>query len=109
MSREYNESCCWTIEKFSFFHNYFAIIDTADYLADQLFTNRRRAFQPLLYKALRRFLSKKDEVAVCLFHCFRPLIPRVGHGVGQDAFRTRTKGAPPTAVSRASALCPAHR
>lgn len=37
MSREYNESCCWTIEKFSFFHNYFAIIDTADYLADQLF------------------------------------------------------------------------
>ena len=37
MSREYNESCCWTIEKFSFFHNYFAIIDTADYLADRLF------------------------------------------------------------------------
>ena len=37
MSREYNESYCWTIEKFSFFHNYFAIIDTADYLADQLF------------------------------------------------------------------------
>ena len=37
MSREYNEFCCWTIEKFSFFHNYFAIIDTADYLADQLF------------------------------------------------------------------------
>ena len=37
MSREYNESCCWTIEKLSFFHNYFAIIDTADYLADQLF------------------------------------------------------------------------
>ena len=27
MSLEYNESCCWTIEKFSFFHNYFAIIE----------------------------------------------------------------------------------
>ena len=37
MSREYNESCCWTIDKFSFFHDYFAMIDTADYLADQLF------------------------------------------------------------------------
>ena len=41
MSREYNESYCWTIEKFSFFHNYFAIIDTADYLADQLFRNQQ--------------------------------------------------------------------
>lgn len=41
MSREYNESCCWTIEKFSFFHNYFAIIDTADYLADQLLSSIR--------------------------------------------------------------------
>lgn len=37
MNREYNESCCWTIEKFSFFRSHFAIIDTADYLADRLF------------------------------------------------------------------------
>ena len=59
MSREYNESCCWTIEKFSFFHNYFAIIDTVDYLADQLFTNCRRVFQPLLYDAFRRFFVQK--------------------------------------------------
>ena len=35
--------------------------------------------------------------------------PRVGHSVGQATFRTRTRGAPPTAASRASALCPAHR
>ena len=71
MSREYNESCCWTIEKFTFFHNYFAIIDTEDYLADRLFTNCRRVFQPLLYKASRRFLPQKDEAAACLLHCFR--------------------------------------
>lgn len=47
-SQEYNENCCWTIEKFSFFHNYFAIIDTADYLADQLFIKHqvRVAFGP---------------------------------------------------------------
>lgn len=37
VSQEYNENCCWTIEKFSFFYDHFAIIDTGDYLADQLF------------------------------------------------------------------------
>lgn len=37
MNREYNENCCWTIEKFSLINEHFAIIDTADYLADQLF------------------------------------------------------------------------
>lgn len=37
MSLEYNENCCWTIAKFSFLYAHFAIIDTADYLADQLF------------------------------------------------------------------------
>ena len=78
--------------------------------ADLILTNHRRAFQPLLYKALRRFfLSKKDEVAACLFHCFRPLISRVGHGVGQTTFRTQTRGAPPTAANQAAAPCPAHR
>ena len=41
MSQEYNENCCWTIEKFSFFYSYFAIIDTADYLADQLFIKHK--------------------------------------------------------------------
>ena len=55
------------------------------------------------------FLSKKDEVAACLFHCFRPLISRVGHGVGQTTFRTQTRGAPPTAANQAAAPCPAHR
>ena len=41
MSQEYNENCCWTIEKFSLFYRYFAIIDTADYLADQLFIKHK--------------------------------------------------------------------
>ena len=41
MSQEYNENCCWTIEKFSLFYSYFAIIDTADYLADQLFIKHK--------------------------------------------------------------------
>lgn len=37
MSFEYDECGCWPIEKFSFRYQYFALIDTADYLADQLF------------------------------------------------------------------------
>lgn len=37
MSLEYNENCCGTLEKFSFLYAHFAMIDTADYLADQLF------------------------------------------------------------------------
>ena len=37
MDQNCNEICCWTIEKFSFLYAHFAIIDTADYLADQLF------------------------------------------------------------------------
>ena len=37
VSQKYNGSCCWAIEKFSFFHDYFAIIDTEGHLADRLF------------------------------------------------------------------------
>lgn len=37
MSPEYNKNCCWRIEKISFLYAHFAVIDTADYLADQLF------------------------------------------------------------------------
>ena len=50
--------------------------------ADLILTKRRRAFQPLLYKAFRRFLSKKDEAAACLFHCFRPLVSPCGSRCG---------------------------
>ena len=69
VSREYNESCCWTIEKFSFFHNYFAIIDTADYLADQLFIKHQvRAATALLgMLLLLRFLALLFE-RYHLFH-----------------------------------------
>ena len=55
--------------------------------ADLILTNHRRAFQPLLYKALRRFLSKKDEVAACLFHCFRPLISPCGSRCGSESLQ----------------------
>lgn len=37
MSRDYNQCCCWTLKRFSFFFNYFTIIDTDEYLADALF------------------------------------------------------------------------
>ena len=37
MDQNCNEICCWTTEKFSFLYAHFAIIDTADCLADQLF------------------------------------------------------------------------
>ena len=48
MDQVYNENCCWTIEKFSLLNEHFAIIDTADYLADQLFIKHevRVAFGP---------------------------------------------------------------
>ena len=49
------------------------------------------------------------EVRPILSIVFVRSFPRVGHGVGQSAFRTQTKGAPPTAVTLTSALCPAHR
>ena len=62
--------------------------------ADLILTNCRRAFQPLLYKALRRFFVQKDEVAACLVHCFRALIsPCVSRCVSnnfQDANEGRT-------------------
>lgn len=29
MSRDYNQCCCWTLKRFSFFFNYFTIIDIA--------------------------------------------------------------------------------
>ena len=41
VSYEYNECGCWPIEKFSFRYQYFALIDTADYLADQLFIKHK--------------------------------------------------------------------
>ena len=33
------------------------------------------------------FLSKKDEVAACLFHCFRPLISPCGSRCGSNNFQ----------------------
>ena len=78
--------------------------------ADLILTNHRRAFQPLLYKALRRFFCPKRmrSQPVCSIVSVRSF-PRVGHGVGQTTFRTRTRGAPPTAANQAAAPCPAHR
>lgn len=41
MSFECKECGCWSIEKFSFRYQYFALIDTADHLADQLFIKHK--------------------------------------------------------------------
>ena len=38
------------------------------------------------------FLSKKDEVAACLFHCFRPLISPCGSRCGSVLFQDITRG-----------------
>ena len=38
------------------------------------------------------FLSKKDEVAVCLFHCFRPLISPCGSRCGSNNFQDANEG-----------------
>lgn len=40
MERKSNPGC-WPLQKFSLFHSYYAIIDTADYFADQLFINKK--------------------------------------------------------------------
>ena len=60
--------------------------------ADLILTNCRRAFQPLLYKALRRFFVQKDEVAAGLFHCFRPLISPCGSRCGSNNFQDANEG-----------------
>ena len=60
--------------------------------ADLILTNHRRAFQPLLYKAFRRFLSKKDEVAACLFHCFHPHVSPCGARCGSNHFQDANEG-----------------
>ena len=39
------------------------------------------------------FLSKKDEVAACLFHCFRPLISPCGSRCGSKQLSGRERGA----------------
>ena len=71
--------------------------------ADLILTKSRRAFQPLLYKAFRRVFCPKRirSQPVCSIVPVRSF-PRVGHGVGQNAFRTRTRGVPPTAANRAA-------
>ena len=38
------------------------------------------------------FLSKKDEVAACLFHCFRPLISPCGSRCGSELLQDMNKG-----------------
>ena len=38
------------------------------------------------------FLSKKDEVAACLFHCFRPLIFPCGSRCGSKRFQDANEG-----------------
>ena len=38
------------------------------------------------------FLSKKDEVAACLFHCFRPLISPCGSRCGSKRFQDANEG-----------------
>ena len=38
------------------------------------------------------FLSKKDEVAACLFHCFRPLVSPCGSRCGSNNFQDANEG-----------------
>lgn len=40
MRQDYNHNCCWVLQA-SLFHANFAIIDTAEYLADMLFVRHR--------------------------------------------------------------------
>lgn len=71
VSQEYNKNCCWTLEKFSFLYTHFAIIDTADYLADPLFikhevrvhfggefVNRDEPYRIILCKCRKRDVAR---------------------------------------------------
>lgn len=86
---EYNENCCWTIEKFSLFYNHFAIIDTDDYLADQLFIKNQvrvkfgtefvcpdAPYRVVMCKCrkrdLDRFLAAVGELPNKMFLCGHP-------------------------------------
>jgi len=89
MRQEYNENCCWTIKKFSFFYNYFAIIDTEAYLADQLFIKHKvrvwfgpefvrpdTTYRVIMCKCRKRdvdtFLSAIRELPNKMFLCGQP-------------------------------------
>ena len=77
---------------------------------DLLITKCIGALRLAVFRAFGAFpLGILREVRPILSIVFVRSFPRVGHGVGQSAFRTQTKGAPPTAVTLTSALCPAHR
>ena len=77
---------------------------------DLLITKCIRALRLTVFRDFGAFLlGILREVRPILSIVFVRSFPRVGHGVGQSAFRTQTKGAPPTAVTLTSALCPAHR
>ena len=49
------------------------------------------------------FLSKKDEVAACLLHCFRPLISPCGSRCGSKRFQDANEGR--TSDSGKPSLC----
>ena len=77
---------------------------------DLLITKCIGVLRLAVFRAFGAFpLGILREVRPILSIVFVRSFPRVGHGVGQSAFRTQTKGAPPTAVTLTSALCPAHR
>ena len=52
--------------------------------ADLILTNCRRDFQPCCTRFFGSFLSKKDEVAACLFHCFHPHVSPCGSRCGSS-------------------------
>ena len=79
-------------------------------VADLILTKCIGVLRLAVFRAFGAFpLGILREVRPILSIVFVRSFPRVGHGVGQSAFRTQTKGAPPTAVTLTSALCPAHR
>ena len=64
MEIEYNHDCCWTIERFSLRYAYFAIIDTKDYLADQLFIRPK-----VRVWFGREFMHPESRYAVIMCKC----------------------------------------
>ena len=47
---------------------------------------------PCCSRLFGNFLSKKDEVVACLFHCFRPLISPCGSRCGSNNFQDANEG-----------------
>ena len=109
VSYEYNECGCWPIEKFSFRYQYFALIDTPDYLADQLFIKHKvrvwfgeefcrddMPYRVIICRCRKRdvraFMAAASELTNKMLLCGYPDYPAFCDGLKQSIIDRREMG-----------------